>query len=508
MKRPLFTIGVTFLIWLTVLTYINKLSFALISCVISYVLFLVGMYIKACRKSLLVPAVCLSVCFCSLMFSIPQKDYLSLSSSAGLKKQIVAVVKQEPKYYENYSRYYCTCEIVSLNDKKYNGNIRLSFSTKYEDIELSDFVIGNVISFDGQLYTVGGDIKSMTDYYKSLKTYIGANSIQNLTVIRQGTKPVTKLGADLRKKISSSLNKYFSSETAGVLTALITGNKQSLDDEIYNYFKLIGIAHLMAVSGMHLSILTMLIEFLIRKIKSKRLKGAIVSVFVFLIMFSADFSASVIRAGTMRLMRITADATKKQNDSLNSLGLSMIIVLTINPFACKSVAFLLSVLSTLSILVLSLPLSERLGTRLGDILNIRSTRLFSLFKAVVFSIATSFSIMLFTAPVLVHVFGSISLMTPLANLVFLPLSPVLIAGAAISALLCSIGLMPGFLADAVEGLTRLCIYLAKILSHFTISTPEVTDDRETLICFIVCVSIIAFGALGQYLIKKRRKSIK
>lgn len=504
MKRPLFTIGFTLLACLTILTYIESTDFALIASLISYLLFSVGMLLKRCRKSLFMPAVCLSVCISSLLFFFSQSDFLSVREKVGDKSLIVATVKDEPKYNINYKRYYCKCEIVTIDGAKYKGNLRLSFSSDYEDIDLSYFTIGNVLSFDGKLYEVGKDIKGIADYFKSEKIYVGANGIKNLKVIRQGTKPLTKLGNELRNKISISLKKYFSSNTAGVLTALITGNKNSLDDEIYGYFKLIGIAHLMAVSGMHLSILTILAEFFLKKLRHKKLKNFILCVFVIFVMFLASFSPSVIRAGTMRLMHLAADSTKNKSDSLNSLGLSLIIVLTINPFACKSTGLLLSVMSTLSIITVSLPMSEIFSTRMGDALNIRSPRLFSIHKAIVFSLVTSVSIMVFTTPILADVFGSFSLMSPVANLVFLPLSPVLIWAAAIASLLSCIGFMPTLLGDAIEGLTRLCIFIAKTLSTGNWFNVEVENENGVLICFIVCLFILSLGFLAQKLIYKKR----
>lgn len=510
MRRPLCTVGFTLLLALTVLSYVDNTDFALIAALISYLLFSVGMLIKNSRKKLFVPAVCLSVCFSSLLFFFSQRDFVKLCDLADTKAQIVATVKDEPKYNINYRRYYCECELKTINNVKFSGNIRLSFSTDYEDISLSDFTIGNVLSFDGKLYEVGNSVSGIVEYFKSEKIYIGANNIKNLTVTRQGTKPIAKLGNEFRNKISNGLKKHFSSDTAGVLMALATGNKDSLSESIYSDFKLIGIVHLMAVSGMHLSILTMCAEFIIRKLRHKKLKNSILSIFVVFVMFLANFSPSVLRAGIMHLMRLTANSLNKKSDSLNSLGLSLIIILTVNPFACKSTSLLLSVLSTLSIITVSLPLSERLGTRSGDILNIRNPRLFSAHKAVVFSLVTSFSVMVFTVPVLAHVFGSFSLMSPVANLVFLPLSPLLISVAFLSALLCSVGLMPSFLADVIEGFTRLCIYIAHLLAKPDGFMVYIETEKEVLICFISCLSIIVFGFALRYICKSfnRRKRSK
>ncbi len=504
MKRPLCTVGFTFLLWLTVLTYIGNTTVTLITAFVAYCTFTMSLLIKKSRRSLFVPAVCLSVCISSLLFFFSEGDFIKVRELSGSESRIVAAVKEEPRYNIAYHRYYCKAEIITIDGKDYKGNMRLSFSTEYEDINLENFTIGNVLSFDGRLYEVGSGVKDIVDYFKSEKIYIGANNIENLTVTRQGTKPISYLGNKLRNKISTSLKEHFSSDTAGVLTALVTGDKDSLNDSIYNDFRFIGIAHLMAVSGMHLTILAMGAELILRKLRHKKLKNGILSCFVAFVMFIANFSPSVIRAGTMRLMHLRADSTGVKADSLNSLGFALIIILTLNPFACKSTGLLLSVLSTLAILTVSLPLSESLSTRSGDVLRIKSNRLFSVHKAVIFSLATSISIMVFTVPVLADSFGSFSLMSPIANLVFLPLAPILITIAAISALLCSIGVMPGFLAGIIEGFTRLCVAVADYLSQFESFMVYVKSETGVLVCFVACLAIIGAGCLVRWIYVKRR----
>ncbi len=504
MKRPLCTVGFTFLLWLTVLTYIGNITVTLVTALVAYCIFTLSLLIKKSRRSLFVPAVCLSVCISSLLFFFSQGDFLKVRDLAGNESQIVAAVKDEPKYNIAYHRYYCEAEIISIDGRKYGGNMRLSFSTEYEDISLNDFAIGNVLSFDGRLYEVGGGVKDIVDYFKSEKIYIGANNIENLTVTRQGTKPISYLGNELRNKISISLKEHFSSDTAGVLTALVTGDKDNLNSSIYDDFRFIGIAHLMAVSGMHLTILAMGAELILRKLKRKRLKNGTLSCFVAFVMFLANFSPSVIRAGTMRLMHLKADSTGRKADPLNSMGLALIIILSLNPFACKSTGLLLSVLSTLSIITVSLPLSESFSTRSGDVLKIKSNRLFSVHKAVIFSLATSVSVMVFTVPVLADSFGSFSLMSPIANLVFLPLAPVLITVAAISALMCSVGFMPSFIAGIIEGFTRLCVAVADYLSQFEGFMVYVEDETGVLVCFIACVAIVGAGCLVRWIYVKRR----
>ena len=504
MKRPFCTVGFTFLLWLTVLTYTDNSALTLCFAFCAFLLFTLSLLIKKCRRSLFLPAVCFSVCISSLLFFFSESAFISVRDLAGGDCQIVAAIKEEPKYHIEYKRYYCKAEIISIDGKNYKGNMRLSFSTEYEDINLDNFAIGNELTFTGRLYEVGSGVKDIADYFKTEKVYVGANRIKNLTVTKQGTKPMSALGNALRNRIATSLSEHFSKDTAGVLTALVTGDKEQLSYKIYGDFRLIGIAHLMAVSGMHLTILALGAELLLKKLRHKKLKSAILSAFTVFVMFLADFSPSVIRAGTMRLLRLKADSAHMKADPLNSLGFALTLILAFNPFACKSTGLLLSVLSTLSIITVSLPLSELISTRSGDLLRIKSNRLFSVHKAIIFSLITSFSIMVFTVPVLADSFGNFSLISPIANLVFLPLAPVLITLAAISALLCSLGIMPHFIAGIIEGFTKLCVNIAHLIAQTGGFILEVKTETGVLICFIVCVSIVVAGLIIRRIYLKRR----
>lgn len=504
MKRPFCTVGFTFLLWLTVLTYLENSTLTLLFAFVAYLLFTLSLLIKKSRRSLFLPAVCLSVCISSILLFFSHNAFASVRDLIGGEYQIVAAVKEDPQYQIEYKRYYCKAEIISIDGKGYKGNMRLSFSTEYEDINIDDFKVGSELTFTGRLYEVGNGVKDIVDYFKSEKIYVGANRISNLTVTQQNARPLSALGNNLRNHIATSLSKHFSKDTAVVLTALVTGDKEQLTDRIYSDFRLIGIAHLMAVSGMHLTILTMGAELMLRKMRSRKVKSAILSAFTVFVMLLANFSPSVIRAGTMRLLKLRADSLHLRADPLNSLGFALTVILTFNPFACKSTGLLLSVLSTLSIITVSLPLSEAISTRSGDLLKIKSNRLFSVHKAVIFSLITSFSIMVFTVPVLADSFGSFSLISPLANLVFLPLSPVLITLAAISALMCSIGFMPTFIADIIEGFTDLCTSIAHLIAQTGGLNLEVKTDDGVLICFITCLGIIGAGLIIRWIYIKRR----
>ncbi len=504
MKRPFCTVGFTFLLWLTVLTYIGDSTLTLTFAFAAYLLLTLSLLIKKSRRSLFLPAVCFSVCISSLLFFFSESAFVSVRDLVGGDYEIVAAVKEEPKYHIEYKRYYCKAEIITIDGKSYKGNMRLSFSTEYEDMSLENFAIGNELTFTGRLYEVGNGVKDIADYFKSEKIYVGANKIRNLTVTRHGTKPISAIGNSLRNRIVVSLGEHFSKDTAGVLTALVTGNKEHLSNKIYGDFSLIGIAYFMAVSGMHLTILAMGAELFLKKLRRKKLKNTILSAFTVFVMFLADFSPSVIRAGTMRLLHLRADSTKMKADPLNSLGFALTVILAFNPFACKSTGLLLSVLSTLSIITVSLPLSQAVSTRSGDLLKIKSNRLFGVHKAVIFSLITSFSIMVFTAPVLADTFGNFSLISPIANLIFLPLAPILITSAAISALMCSVGLMPDFLAGIIEGFTKFCVNIAHLIAQTGGFNLEVKTETEVLICFGVCVGIVVAGLIIRWIYLKRR----
>ena len=486
MKRPLAVTGFTLLISLLILCTLENMIFTILSAVITYIIFTVSSVVPKLREGYILPTAMFCAFLSCVMFYFAQSDYEKLSSLADTDAQIVCQVSEEPVFNKTYSRYYCKAKVKTIDGKKYRGNIRLSFNSTYDDVDTDSLKIGNVLTFSGHLYKVGAEAKDIVDYFKSENIYVGAYSIENLRIRPATTKPLSYYGNEIRKLISLKFRENFSRDTAGFLTALLTGDKTYVSDDVYDSFKNSGVAHLMAVSGMHLAVLVMFINIFIGKLRKnhKKLHFAMLLSFIWLFMFVASFSASVVRAGVMLTVLLVGQLGEKRADSLNSLGFACICILVSNPFSAMSAGFLLSVTSTFAIIVCAVPFFKRYRFVLCDKLGFGGKVSFYISSAVMLSLAISLSVMVCTLPIMALYFGRISLISPIANLLFLPVTTVIIILAFISAIFCSVGIMPNILVFATEKISHYCLNVACILG----GTDRFILKTETPISIAVCVA--------------------
>ena len=487
MKRPLAVVGFSFLISLFILCILENMTVTIILAITSYLIFIVSAAVPKLRNGYILPTAMFCVLLSCVMFYFAQSDYEKVTDLADTDADIVCRVVEEPVFNETYGRYYCKAKLETIDGKKYRGNIRLSFNTVYDKVETAQLKIGNKLSFSGHLYKVGGESKDIIDYFKSEKIYIGSYAIKNLKIRYASNPTLGYYGNELRKYISLKFRENFSRDTAGFLTALLTGDKSYVSDKIYDSFKNSGVAHLMAVSGMHLAVLVMFLNLFINKLRkiNKKIYFCLVSVFILFFMFVASFSASVTRAGVMLLVLLTGQLIDKRADSLNSLGFACICILTINPYSAMSVGFLLSVISTLAIIIGAVPFCNRHRYFLCDSLGFSGKVPFFISRAIMLCLAISIYVMAFTLPIMALFFGGISLISPVANLLFLPVTTIIIVLAFISAILCAVGFMPGLLVLIVEKISAYCLGVAELLGSDDTFILKTQSPFSIALCIIM-----------------------
>lgn len=165
----------------------------------------------------------------------------------------------------------------------------------------------------------------------------------------------------MRHAISSRFSAVLPGDRGALATALITGSKTNLSVGAVSHFRTCGATHLMAVSGLHLSVIVGSLYWLLRKLRlptwlTTVLTGAVLLVYDGV----AGFSASVVRASLMMAVLLAARLFGRKADGLNSLGLAVFLLCT-DPFAVTDVSLQLSVTSVLSLLTLSPVLNKSLA---------------------------------------------------------------------------------------------------------------------------------------------------
>lgn len=257
---------------------------------------------------------------------------------------------------------------------------------------------------------------------------------------------------DLRSKIwarqlGQGLERCFSGETAGFLFALTTGNRELLSESLEEQLSATGLSHVVAASGLHVHLLFSVLCLLP---VGRRWRGLVLLPFLLLFAAIAGFTPSICRAALMEGIFLLGPLFDREADGLTSLSLALALLLGQNIYAAASVSLQLSFAAMFGLRVVCPALGRRLreGACSGWKYRILS------------SLTTTLGANVFTLPLVLRYFGTVSLLSPLSNLVVLWLLPALLPMALLGGLLgwlCPVlgqllALPVGWLANLVLGL--------------------------------------------------------
>lgn len=158
----------------------------------------------------------------------------------------------------------------------------------------------------------------------------------------------------LRKKINESLKKHlFKDDELSIINALLLGQRQDISDEVYTNYTNAGAIHILAVSGLHIGIILLLLNLLLKPIENLK-KGQTIKLIVIIILLwcfavIAGLSASVVRAVTMFSFIAYAMHIKRATNIYNILALSMFFLLLFKPSFLFDVGFQLSYVAVFAI---------------------------------------------------------------------------------------------------------------------------------------------------------------
>lgn len=303
----------------------------------------------------------------------------------------------------------------------------------------------------------------------------------------------------VRNYIKETVENNFSSEDSALLIALNTGDRSFLSDDFYGKVLNCGVSHIMVVSGLHISIIIGSVFMLLEKFFYNRYLKAVLSLLlIFLISALCGFTLSVLRAGCMFVFSAVSPVFLRRNDSFNSLGSAVVLLVFINPLCVLSVAFWLSVLSTAAVVWLA-PFYCDIITEKLKLQN-------KIAVSIVSVVTVSVTAMIFTAPISFTVFGYVSLFSPFAFLLLTyPVTYALILNSV------------GLLLSAVRGLSFLsepAFFSAGIFAkyiRFVINNlgqiGSACVDADVGV-FTVFVFLIFALISGMYLYKYYKKLLK
>lgn len=258
--------------------------------------------------------------------------------------------------------------------------------------------IGNSVIVKGKLVSPKNNtVPYLFNYKKYLynKRVYYTLKIDNIKILKENSNPFIKL----KNRVIKHINSY---KDSTYLYAFILGKTELISDEVLTSYRENGISHLFALSGLHVSIFSSILLFILKKLKFKEILNYVL-IFIFLLLFSfiTGFSPSILRATLLFFLLGINKVFYLNIRTLDILYLVFIILVIINPFIIYNLSFILSFTAAFFLIFSS------------DLLKGKNYFV-SLFKVSLLSYFASL-------PLSIYYFGYTNLLGTILNLVFVPL---------------------------------------------------------------------------------------
>ncbi len=364
-------------------------------------------------------------------------------------------------------------------DKRYKVRV---YHSGIDELYPGDRLVGNHTLY----YTGSGGIDDPS-YLQSSGIYFQAFPDNAVTYIKAEDISPQYYPAYLRSSILDLIERIFPEDTAAFAKALLLSETSDLSLELDTAFRNSGIRHIVAVSGLHVSILFSLVAVLTAK---RRWLTAIIGIPV-LVLFAAvaGFSPSVTRACIMQCLILIAMALDQEYDPPTALSLAVLVLLLIDPMTVTSIGFQLSVSCVAGIFLLYGPIHnfilrpKWMGGGKGKNLKAKLIRWFA------GSVSVSASAMVFTLPLSAIHFQGICLVGVLSNLLTMWAVSYVFYGIVAACILGAIWLPLGSIVAAlISWLMRYVSAAATILSK--IPFAYIPADNVYIILWVILLYVL------------------
>ena len=291
----------------------------------------------------------------------------------------------------------------------------------------------------------------------------------------------------LKGKMKGVIEQGVPEPQAGIFKAMFLGDKRGVSDELRDKLNQVGVSHVIAISGLHITIISLILMSILIGFGLWRKQAFwVATVFLGLYIIMIGAPASAVRAGIMGFLVLLAMNLGRVNKSLNALFFVACLMLLVNPRILRSdIGFQLSFLAVLGIIYFS-PWFEKLFKRVPEKFGLQQ------------SLVMTMSAQIMTLPLIAYQFKRVSIVAPLVNILILPILPfVLIFGAVgtIAGLVAqSFGWASGLIQILFVPVWLLLKYLVKVVELFSkLSFAGV--EIESVSFFVVVGIYLGIGGL-------------
>lgn len=431
MSRPFALIGFVYLAVQAVSIYFGS-GFAFLASGCFFLLFFLSLFVTKLRTSKVVPIACLVTAVALSAYAGYHVWKIEpLAELAEKDASITGTLCELP--YENNGKFYYTLRIDEIEiegmEHPHNPGKIIMTARNALDIEPYGSISGKVHLYQSFGSEDGFSVRQY-DYSKRIHMRAYLYEYEGYSVSPTAEKPPYYYALSIRKTMMNSLDRLLPKEEAGIMRAVLLGDKTGLTDEIKSDFNAAGTYHLLVVSGLHMTIVFQGLLKLLKFCKIPHKLSCVITAFgVLSFMAITGFSPSVLRSGIMSLLFLAAMIFHRKADSLNSLGIAVFLLCVINPYAAADFGFLLSVTSALSLILLSKPIRKFFLDRTKRV-KYGKAFLYSIFS----SVSSSLAVTAGTLPLVIIAFVTFSVISFISNLLMIFPTTIMLPITALAAL--------------------------------------------------------------------------
>ncbi len=276
-----------------------------------------------------------------------------------------------------------------------------------------------------------------------------------------------------------------------VITALLLGYREYLDEDLRREFAGAGAMHILCVSGLHVGIIFMVLKnifsFFVRIPGGRHFRTLCIILFIWLYAAVTGFSPSVLRASVMFSFVAVGQSFRRPTNIYNTLAASAFVLVISNPMIITHIGFQLSYLAVISIVSLQ--------PRIYDIMSVKQPILNKAWSIITVSLAAQLA----TGPLALHYFNQFPNYFLLTNLVVIPLAGIIIYTSLLTLLLNAVpvaGIFMGYMLSASLNCLHQSVRLIEDLPYSTARGIYLTAP-ETILIFAFLVFLFAYWICGN-----------
>lgn len=409
----------------------------------------------------------------------------------GSKMQLSARVTDYPDERSGFTLLY-----VKITDESVPNVNATMFC--YSD-ELPSLRPGDEITFTAKLRSASERYGEETDTNISKGVYL-CGSVEGLV------EKTGRWGASfiyfpkyIGHALHTEIGEVFPDDASHFMKALLAGYKGDYynDDRLYCAMNIAGLAHVVAVSGMHVAFLVGVLQSVMGK---TRRSGIICMLLVWIFVVMVGMPLSAVRAGVMMSMILLAPVLGRINDRPTTLSFALALILLANPYAAGSVALQLSFGAVAGMFLFASPIYAAIDGKLN-----LPRPLAPIGNYISATLASSLSVTVFTVPLLAVHFGYVTLLAPIMNILCLWAISVLFTGGFI---ICALGLISApaasFLANILSYLVR---YIALVVESAVKLPYAAVYTENRYVPAWIAATYIAFALYAVIKCKKSKLTV-